>query len=599
MADGDAAFSRPAATRLLRRLALIAGAFVALTAFAQEPSVLTVPRNDEFETMDPPGAFDEKSEQVQRQVYGTLLTYAYLERPYKLVADLAAAMPTLSADKLTYTFHLRKGVRFHDNPCFAGGKGREMTADDVVYSLKRYADANINRHSWFAMAGSVVGLDAYHAATLKSGPTADLTATDVPGLHRIDASTFSITLTRPNPLFLFSLALTSTAIVPVEAVRLYKDRFGVNPVGTGPFMIKGPVDRKATLHFVRNPNYYGVYPGVGAPGDAEAGLLKNAGRKLPLVDVLDMPLVQEPQTQALKFLRGDLDLRPLDRANFIKMVARGPGGTFHLTDEFAGKFALYGAAALDTYYMRLNMKDALIGRNPALRRALASAVDAQAIIDVLNNGRGRRLESLVPYDLPGNERETGAVNIPHDVAAARRLLAEAGYPGGKGLPPISISFVGADSATHNLADLLRAQFASIGVQVKPEFMDLPAHTKAMEGGNFQISYNFWYADYPDPEDFYQLFYSRNTAPGPNIGAYANPAYDKAYEAMRLMPDGPERIAHMKAMNALLKQDVPVIVLYDSLRFGLVQKWVGGFKRNVFLQEHMFMSVDMAAKKKGL
>ncbi len=588
-------------TGLLRRLAAIAGVgvFACASALAQSPTVLTVPRIDEFETMDPPGAFDEKSEQVQRQVYGTLLTYAYLERPYKLVPDLAAAMPTLSADKLTYTFHLRPGVRFHDNPCFAGGKGRELTSDDVLYSLKRYADANVNRHSWFAMAGAVAGLDAYHAATLKAGATADLSATAVPGLRRIDALTFSITLTKPNPLFLFSLAMTSTAVVPVEAVRFYKDRFGVNPVGTGPFMIQGPVDRKTTLHFVRNPAYYGVYPSVGAPGDAEAGLLKNAGKRLPLVDTLDMPLVQEPQTAALKFLKGELDLRPLDRANFVKMVKRGPDGAVRLADEFASKFVLYGAPALDIYYLRLNMKDPLIGGNKVLRRALASAVDAQAIVNVLNNGAGRRLESLIPYELPGNERETGAVNIPHDVAAAKRLLAEAGYPGGKGLPPIAISFVGADSATHNLADLLRAQFASVGVQVRPEFMDLPAHTKAMEGGNFQLSYNFWYADYPDPEDFYQLFDGKNTAPGPNIGAYANPAYDKAYDAMRLMPNGPERLAQMKTMNAILKEDVPVIVLYGSVRYGLQQKWVGGFKRNLFLQEHMFMSVDMAAKKKGL
>nr|MDP9125783.1 ABC transporter substrate-binding protein [Pseudomonadota bacterium] len=354
-------------SRLLRRLAAFAGALVAFSALAQQPAVLTVPRIDEFETMDPPGAFDEKSEQVQRQVYGTLLTYAYLERPYKLVPDLAESMPTLSADRLTYTFRLRKGVRFHDNPCFAGGKGREMTADDVLYSLKRYADANINRHSWFAMAGAVAGLDAYHAATLKAGPTADLTSSDVPGLRRIDSSTLSITLTRPNPLFLFSLALTSTGVVPVEAVRFYKDRFGINPVGTGPFMLEGPADRKATLHFVRNPGYYGVYPGVGAPGDAEAGLLKNAGKKLPLVDAIDMPLVQEPQTAALKFLKGDLDLRPLDRANFIKMVQRGTDGSVRLAPEYAPKFALYGAPALDTYYMRLNMKDALIGGNKALR----------------------------------------------------------------------------------------------------------------------------------------------------------------------------------------------------------------------------------------
>ncbi len=239
-----------------------------LVASAQEPSVLTVPRLYQFDSLDPPREFDQSSDQALRQVYSTLLTYSYLERPYKLEPDLLESMPVLAADKVTYTFKLRKGVRFVDNACFPGGKGRELTADDVIYTIRRYADANINTKSFFAMEGAVVGLDAFRAATAKAGPAADTTKLDVAGLKKIDKYTFTIKLTHENALFLFSLAIEPTAVVAPEAVQMYKEKLSVMPVGTGPFMATAPIERKGTMHLVRNPGYYRVYPSVGAPGDA-------------------------------------------------------------------------------------------------------------------------------------------------------------------------------------------------------------------------------------------------------------------------------------------------------------------------------------------
>ncbi|MBC7664573.1 MAG: ABC transporter substrate-binding protein [Caulobacter sp.] len=584
---------------LVKMLAFALACLAATGAQAAEPSVLTYARSASFESMDPPRAADETSSEVILQVYSTLLSYAYLERPYKLTPDLLESMPTLSADKLTYTFHLRKGVHFHDNACFPGGKGREVTADDALYSLKRYADARINSKSWFAMEGAVVGLDAWRAATAKAPADADLTKADIAGLRRIDASTFSITLTRPNGLFLFALTLGSTAIVPVEAVQMYKDRFAVNPVGTGPFTLKGPVDRKSTLHFLRNPDYYGRYPSVGAPGDAEKGLLKDAGKRLPIADAIDMPLIEESQPAALKFLRGEIDWRGLDRSNFTKMVVRAPDGQFRLGDEYASKFNIYWTIGNDDWFIMLNMKDPVLGRNKLLRQAMAATFDPKAVIDVLYNGRQRALESIVPYELPGNERESGAVTNHHDLARAKKLLADAGFPGGNGLPAFTMVFSSGNAEYHNLFDLLRAQFATAGIQLKADFMDVPTFSKATSGGNFQLAWTGWVADYPDPENFYQLMYSKNAAPGPNSGSYADPAYDKAYEAMRLMPNGPQRLEYIRTMNARLKDDVPVMFAYDTLRFGVLQKWVGNFKRNLLQPEFMFLSVDMAAKKKGL
>jgi ABC-type transport system substrate-binding protein len=588
-----------ATMRLLRRLAgACALAVAGLARAAGEPVVLTVPRMAEFETLDPMRAYDALSDQVLRSVYGTLLTYAYLERPYKLVPDLLAAMPAVSADGRTLSFVLRAGVRFADDPCFPGGRGRVVTSDDVLYSIRRFADGRVNDKTWFAMAGAVDGLDAYHAATLQAAPDADLGATPVAGLRKVDATRFTITLTHANPLFLYALAMTPTAIVPVEAVRFYKQGFGMHPVGSGPFRLEQPAARKGTLRLLKNPDYYGVYPSAGEPGDAAKGLLADAGRRLPLVDVLEMPLIEENQPAALKFLRGELDWRLLDRANFTKLVRRAPDGGFRVADEFAGRFGISYTSSPGIVYIVLNMKDAVLGANKALRQALAAAVDVPAEIDVLFNGRGRRLDSIVPYEFAGNERDTGAPPHVKDLARARRLLAEAGYPGGKGLPPLTISFYLTDADTHNLFDLLRAQFAAIGVQLKASYADLPTFTKATRAGSFQLAYVDWTADYPDAEDFYQLLYGRNFAPGPNIGSYADPAYDRAYEASRLMPDGPARLAYFRAMNQRVDDDAPVIGVLDSLRFAIHQRWVGNFKRNPLVQENMFLRVDMAAKKKG-
>ncbi len=579
--------------------ALLGASLLPTAAVADEPKVLTVPRTDQFDTLDPQREFDQQSDLMLRQLYSTLLTYSYLERPYKLEPDLLESMPTLAADKVTWTFKLRKGVHFVDNACFPGGKGRELTADDVIYTLKRFADANVNTKSFTVMAGAVVGLDAFHAATVKAGPSADFSKVDVAGIHKIDKTTFTIKLTHENPLFLYLLTLETVAIVPAEAVQMYKDRFSVNPVGTGPFMSAQALERKGVLRLAKNPNYYRVYPSVGAPGDAEKGLLKDAGKKLPLVDVLEMPLIEESQPQALKFLRGELDRRELDRANFNKLVTRAPDGSLKLVEPFASQFNLASAPGGNLVYLALNMRDPVLGKNKALRQALAAAIDQSAIINVLWNGRGVALQSMVPVDLAGSERDTGAPVRKRDVAAARKLLADAGFPDGKGVPPLTISFAGSDAATRNEFDMIKAQVAAIGVQLNGNFDDIPTFMKAMDAGNFQMSYQSWYADYPDAEDFYQTLYGKNLAPGPNAGNFIDTDFDKGYEASRFMVNGAQRYEIFKSLNAIVRDEVPIIVVRESLRVDTVQKWIGNYKRNIFTTEMQFMSVDMAAKKKGL
>jgi len=575
-------------------------------AVAQVPKVLSVARTATFDSLDPQRQFDNSSNDIVSMTYNTLLRYSYLERPYKLRPDLLEQMPPLSPDQLTYTFTLKKGIRFHDNACFPGGKGRELNSDDVLFSLRRYADARINTKSWFAMEGAVAGLDAYRAATAKAAAGTDLSAADIEGLKRIDSQRFSIRLVKPNPLFLYALALSPTAVVAPEAVRHHQDRLSVNPVGTGPFMLAN-AERKGVLRLLKNPNYHGVYPATGAPDDAERGLLKDAGRKLPLVDVVEMPLVEEAQPAMLRFLNGEFDRQALDRANFIKMAKlvkdagndavrdSAKGSSIRLNDEYAARFDLHGTPSLTVFYYAINMKDPLLGGNKLLRQALAHLVDSPGEIDVLLNGRGHAAQSVVPLDLPGSERETGARWRGHDLMAAKRLLAEAGYPNAKGLPALTITHQNTNSATRDRSDFLRARFAQAGVVLKSQYMDYPTFVKTTEGSNFQIADYAWNADYPDAENFYQLLYGKNVAPGPNIGSFASAAYDKAYEASRHMADGPQRLAHFRAMNAVLLDEAPLLLNYSPLRVSITQKWLRNFKRNLMQPEFEFMDVDAARK----
>ena len=580
---------------------IVAAALAASTAFAAEPAVLTAPRLAQFDSLDPQRESDVYSDGMLRLLYSTLTTYAYLERPYKIEPDLLESLPTLGADKLTYTFKLRKGIRFVDNACFPGGKGRELTADDVIYTFKRFADANVNVKSWPFMQGMVAGLDDFRAATVKAGPGVDYGKMNVAGLHKVDGSTFTVKLTHENPLFLHTISMPGMSIVPVEAVQMYKDRLSTNAVGTGPFMASGALERKGTLRLVRNPAYHRTYPTVGEPGDAAKGLLKDAGKKLPLVDVLEMPLIEESQPAALKFLRGELDRRNLDRANFTKMATRAADGSLTLLPEYAARFNLAVAPAANILFVSFNMRDPLVGgaKGKALRQAIAAAIDPQALINVIWNGRGIPLNSMVPVDFAGSERDTAAPVHKRDLALARKLMADAGYPDGKGLPPLTLRLPAADADTRNEVDLLKSQLAAVGVHLAGDFDDMPTFTRSMEAGNFQVAYYAWYADYPDAQDYYQLAYGKNLAPGPNNGNFIDAGYDKAYEASLSLPNGPQRYELFKQMNAILRDQVPLIPIYESVRSDSLQKWAGNFKRNVFTTEFQFMSIDPVAKKKGL
>lgn len=553
-------------------------------------------RTQAYKTLDPHKQFDSASADTIQNVYDTLLQYHYLKRPYQMVPNLLEKMPEKQEDGVTYIFTLKKGIKFNDDPVFPGGKGRELVIDDVIYSLKRFSDANVNSLSYILIQGFIVGLDEFREQTRKLGVGKyNYDTMNVEGLKKIDQYTMAMKLTRPNPLALFPFASSTTSIVCREAVEKYGDEFQNHPVGTGPFYIKQN-SRRGVMILAKNPDYHQTYPTEGDPGDTEKGLLADAGKKLPLIDEVHMPLIEEAQPAMLKFRKGQLDMIGLSKDDFNKMAVKHPDGSFSLKEEYAKKYRLTTEVGLDMTYMGFNLNDPIVGgeKGRPLRQAIAYALDTQQWIDLLLNGRGVTVKTVVPYPIAGSQKDMGddfTFYTPNQ-EMARKKLAEAGYPDGKGLPELTIMQRSTSKDARQQFEFVRNELAQVGIKVKAEFLTFSAYLKKVESGNFQITDSAWAADFPDAENFYQLLYGPNKTPGPNLSNFANAEYDKLYEETRFMENGPERFKIFRRMAEIVRDELPIFPRFTRIAFGLYQPWVNNYKRNMMADSpYMYYSVD--------
>lgn len=561
-------------------------------------------RSDGFRNLDPIKQFDEASSELLKNLYSTLMGYKYFVRPYELQPDLAASMPELSKDKKEYTFTLRHDAFFIDDACFPDGKGRAVTVDDVIYSLKRFADANTNTQSYTLLEGIVEGMDEFREQTKKLGAATDYAKLNISGITKIDDHKFKMRLTKPNPAALHPLAASQLSIVPHEAVKHYGTEFERHPVGSGPFYVKD-LARRGVIILAKNPRYYEVYPSEGSEAEKAAGMLADAGKKLPLVDEVHLPLIEESQPAILSYLKGEVDIADIDKDNFVKMAFKDENGKFHLKDEYKEKYRLYSEPGTGTEIFKFNMKDKVVGgydaKHKALRQAIAYALDTPGFIELLRNGRGVPVKTIVPQSIAGSETDNPPRQFfTYNIEAAKKKLIEAGYPEGQGLPPIVFEYRASTQQTRQDFEYVRSNLAKIGIKAEANFQTFSAWLQKTESGNYQISAAGWGADYPDAENFYQLLYSKNTPPGPNDGSYNNPEYDKLYLKMKFMANGPERYAIIQQMNDILFEDTPSIFTWNVIRVGLVQRWVRNFRRNLMYNPPLkYVDIDLQEKAKGL
>lgn len=582
----------------MRTALLLLLAFVAPLLAACEPSVEADARFvsiAEVKGFDPVFGNDQYSAGAQNQVYEGLYEFHYLKRPIELVPLLAEGPPVVSEDGLTYTFRIRE-ARYQDDPCFPGGKGRAVTAGDFVWCWKRLMALPDSTGSWI-FDTKIEGLDDWaKRAKERIGPLHDnvndhypfahpdmreIAAEEVPGLRAPDDRTLVVRLTEPYPQLLWTLAMSFTVVYPPEAIEHYGMDFMNHPVGCGPYRTSDywVFDRK--IVFVRNENWHGgTYPSEGAPGDAEAGLLADAGKPLPFLDRVEFHVITASQPRWLLFLGGKLDRVETEREIWSKSMT--PDGK--LRPELAAKgIRVQVEPKADLTFVAFNMADPLLGhaageRGRKLRQAMCLAQDQDEWIRVMRNGHwAEPAAGPVPPTVAGYVGDVKSPYARRDLDRAKRLLEEAGYPGGAGLPVLRYDMSGSDQNSRTSAELFKNNMAAIGVRIElianawDKFND-KVHKKMT-----QVFGMAWGADYPDAQNFLQLFYGPNGSPGPNGTNYLNPEYDRLYDVMKVMLPGPARDDVIRQMLRVVNEDCPMAYTDHRLQYSYAHERLRNFK----------------------
>ena len=540
---------------------------------------------------DPIHVSDLYSGNESGKVYEGLYEFHPFKRPYELIPNLAESLPTVSQDGLTYTFKLRKGVLFHDSACFKDGLGRELKADDVLYSFRRLADPKLQAKGWWVLDDRIAGLNEWRD---KNSPLESTNYTEeIEGLKKLDDYTIAIKLKKPFPQFLYALAMPYTFIVAKEAVDHFGKEFLNHPVGTGPFILPR-FEQSNRIVYNRNPKFREkLYPSEGEEGDDKLGLLADAGKKLPLVDRIIVDIVVESQPKWLSFQKAKVDLLEIPKDNFDQAVV---GGKDLAPDLKSKGIRLMANPMLDVTFFAFNHDDALFKNNKKLRQALSLAWNREEANKLFYNNAALEAQSVIPPGLGGYRKEFKNPFVKFDLDLSKKLLAEAGYPGGKGLPPITIQTRNETTARQIIEHFAKCM-EKIGVTVKVGMNTWPELINKVTKRQHQMYTMAWGADYPDAENFLGLLYCPNSSPGSNGANFCNPEFDALFKQSTILQDSPERSGMYEKMNEMVAMENPWIFGFHRTKFYLSHAWLKNFKFIEFTHtQFQYLNVDLEVKK---
>ncbi|NGZ83256.1 ABC transporter substrate-binding protein [Duganella aceris] len=497
--------------------------------------------------LDPAVASDVASLSLLENLFDPLLRYDYLARPVKLQPNTLSAMPAVTDGGLTYTFQLRQDIYFTPDPAFKGAR-RQATAQDYVYSFKRLNDPAL-KSPWTYLFEGVAEIQA------------------------VDKFTLRIRLKAADPNFLFYLAIPATGAVAREVVEAYGTQVGNHPVGTGPFKM-GTWKHSDQISLLANREFRSM---------------EFQGKRLPLLDRIDIKIMEEYQSRMLGFLNGEFDFLEQVPESMKEMVLTDdPRPT--LKPELARKgMVLTPFPVLQTYYMWMNMDDPLIGgygkEKLALRRAIALGYNS--VEDITQMKKGLALPAVTP--LPPNVLGYDPAYrspVAYDPALANALLDRYGYrkgadgfrtqPDGK---PLTLVMHSESSTVGRLRDeLWRKNLSAIGLKVVFKSDKKTEIIKASRLGSVMMFETNWVADFPDGDNFYQLLYGPNSGRA-NYARFNLPAYNQRYEQTRTMADSPQRTVLYNEMAQIIHAYTPWVLLTHPISADLQQPWLKNYVRH--------------------
>ena len=488
-------------------------------------------------TLDPAFAKSQSVMWVVHQIYNTLVQ---TDNNLNLVPSLAKSWD-ISPDNLTFTFHLRNDVYFQDNDAFPNGKGRKMTAGDVVYSFSRILDpATASSGAWI-FNGRVDTVEPFKA---------------------IDDTTFQLKLLKPFHPILGVMSMQYCSVIPREVVEKYGKDFRRHPCGTGPFELVAWEEEQAMV-LKKNPDYFEK---------------DSTGARLPYLDGIKITFLQNKATEFLEFQQKRLDfVNEIDPSFKDEVLTKGGD----LRKDWRGKIILVKHPALTIEYLGFLCDSSLdIVKNSPLRdvkirKAINYGFDRRKMMLYIRNSIGIPAESgFIPAAFPSFD-SSAVKGYHYDPAKALQLLKEAGYPNGVGLPPFKLLTV---PLYGDLASYIANELQQIGIKVNVEVIQkslLLEQTAKSEALFFRGS---WIADYPDAENFLSVFYGKNPAP-PNYTRYKNPKFDKLYEESLSEKNDSARYKIYQQADQMVMKDAPVVPLWYDMVIWLVQPYVKNFIPN--------------------
>ena len=574
---------------------------------APAPKVLRYAFEVAETSLDPVKIQDLYSRTLTPHIFEGLYTYDHLARPVQVRPLTADGMPQASSDFRVWTVKLQRGIYFAADPAFKGVR-RELVAQDYVYAFKRFADPANTSPSWSGLeALGLVGLAPLRQVALDTR-TPFAYDREIDGVRALDRYTLRFTLTASRPRFYENLVGSDLfGAVAREVVEFYGDQIEAHPVGTGPFQLV-QWRRSSFLAFERNPGFrelrYDAHPG---PDDAEgqALLARFKGRRLPMIDRVEISIIEEEQPRWLSFVNGEADLAyrvgyqfvnqamPLGRVapNLAKRGIRG-----HRIVEPASNYVFF------------NMDDPTVGGysapQVALRRAIGLGMDTRREIAYAYNGQGAVAQSaLLPFTTgadPHFKSEWG----DYDPARAKALLDLYGYvdrhaSGWRDMPdgtPLRLRVATqADQRSRKISEVLERNMRALGIRIELNVAQWPQNLKAARSGKLAVWSLGSSADAPDAIGALARYDSRQIG-GQNMARFKLPAFDALYDQLQLLPDGPERAARFEQAQQLALAYMPYKFKLNRVSTDMTYPQLLGYRRPVFWTDWwQFVDLDASLR----
>ncbi len=448
----------------------------------------------------------------------------------------------ISNDHLTYTFNLRKDVFFQDDPLFANGKGRKVVAEDFAYSFYRLIDPKVASSGGWIFSDKVKDANSFKA---------------------LNDSTFQITLTKPFPAFMKLLTAQYCSVVPKEVVEHYGKDFRSHPVGTGPFRFKYWKEDEI-LVLLKNEHYWE----------------KDGNVQLPYLDAVKVTFISDKQSAFMNFIKKDLDFFNSVDGSYRDDVLTKSG---RMTSKYKGKFQLIKGPYLCTEYVGIlvDTSKEIVKKSPLqykkVRQAINYAIDRQKLIKYLRNSIGTpATNGFIPRGMPGFD-STKVKGYSYNPVLSEKLLVEAGFPNGKGLPEITLNTT---TTYKDLIEFIQGELNAIGMKVKVDVSPSASLRDLMSKNEVNFFRGSWIADYPDGENYLSVFYSKNRVPfGPNYTGYFNDEFDRLFEQSYYESDDQKRFElYHKMDNMVMEHSSVVPILYDQ-SVVMLQNNISGYQIN--------------------